>query len=183
MSKVCSVEGCGEKVHGRGLCKKHYNAQYQATRYQDPEYRERARLYAATRRQDPAYQEYMRQYNAARSQDPEYLEQKRQWHRQTPEGITARLNRDSQKRGTYTSGLVTIDRVRELMEVTECPYCGMPVTEDNRHFDHVIPFVLGGTHTDDNIQVLCAQCNRWKGSTTPDAFFAEVRAMVERKRK
>jgi 5-methylcytosine-specific restriction endonuclease McrA len=169
MTKVCSVEGCGGKHFGRGLCQKHYNAQ----RRQSPEHQEYKR-------------QYMRQYMAVFRQDPEYREHVRQYtaeYNRTPEGITAQLNGNSKKRRNYTSGLVTVDRVRELLQVTECPYCGMPITEDNRHFDHIIPFAMGGTHTDDNVQILCAQCNQWKGSTTPEQFIAEVRQMVERNRK
>lgn len=39
-----------------------------------------------------------------------------------------------------------------------CVSCG-----ENRGIDHVVPMVLGGTNTPDNIQTMCRPCNRAKG--------------------
>jgi 5-methylcytosine-specific restriction endonuclease McrA len=41
-----------------------------------------------------------------------------------------------------------------------CQMCG---TEDRLSVDHIVPRVLGGTDSPDNLQVLCSSCNSSKG--------------------
>jgi 5-methylcytosine-specific restriction endonuclease McrA len=41
-----------------------------------------------------------------------------------------------------------------------CRQCG---SEDDLHFDHVIPWSRGGANTVKNVQLLCGRCNRIKG--------------------
>jgi len=41
-----------------------------------------------------------------------------------------------------------------------CAACG---SEELLQFDHVIPVAFGGASTADNLQLLCAPCNREKG--------------------
>lgn len=42
-----------------------------------------------------------------------------------------------------------------------CAVCG---TDELLQFDHVIPVALGGASTPENLQLLCAPCNREKGA-------------------
>lgn len=42
-----------------------------------------------------------------------------------------------------------------------CAACG---TDELLQFDHVIPVALGGASTPENLQILCAPCNREKGA-------------------
>lgn len=44
--------------------------------------------------------------------------------------------------------------------------CGQPLGEDY-HRDHRMPLALGGTNTDDNMQLLNARCNLQKGAKHP----------------
>jgi 5-methylcytosine-specific restriction endonuclease McrA len=57
-------------------------------------------------------------------------------------------------------GTVTIAIVRQLFElITHCPYCGVLLTEQNRHLDHKQPLSKGGKHTLANVIPCCGPCN------------------------
>lgn len=47
--------------------------------------------------------------------------------------------------------------------------CGMPLGTDY-HLDHIMPLALGGSNTDDNIQILRGICNRQKCAKHPVDF-------------
>lgn len=51
----------------------------------------------------------------------------------------------------------------------KCPCCGLPLGKDY-HLDHCMPLALGGTNTDDNMQLLRAKCNMQKHTAHPVAF-------------
>lgn len=46
------------------------------------------------------------------------------------------------------------------INLIECSKCG---TKENLVPDHIIPLTHGGTNNAENIQCLCAKCNRQKG--------------------
>ena len=60
---------------------------------------------------------------------------------------------------------VTPDVRRRIIERDgfACQRCG---AEDDLQVDHIIPISRSGTSDDDNLQVLCAPCNRSKGAKT-----------------
>ena len=49
-----------------------------------------------------------------------------------------------------------------------CLDCGKPESLVKLEADHVLPLVLGGTDTEDNIQPLCRTCNAKKSGTHKD---------------
>ncbi len=54
-----------------------------------------------------------------------------------------------------------------------CPVCKDALAMDGAqkcHIDHVVPLAAGGTHTDDNVQLLCPDCNVSKGAKDPIEF-------------
>lgn len=51
----------------------------------------------------------------------------------------------------------------------KCPCCGEPLGE-NYHMDHVVPLALGGSNTDDNMQLLRQRCNHQKHAKHPIDF-------------
>lgn len=54
----------------------------------------------------------------------------------------------------------------------KCACCGLPLGNDY-HLDHIMPLALGGTNTDDNIQLLRAACNMQKRAKHPVDFMRQ----------
>lgn len=54
----------------------------------------------------------------------------------------------------------------------KCACCGLPLGDDY-HLDHIMPLALGGTNTDDNIQLLRAKCNMQKSAKHPVDFMQQ----------
>jgi 5-methylcytosine-specific restriction endonuclease McrA len=55
-------------------------------------------------------------------------------------------------------GEIDYERIRRRDRM-RCHMCRLKVSEEQLHFDHVIPLVAGGAHTESNIAVSHAQCN------------------------
>ena len=51
----------------------------------------------------------------------------------------------------------------------KCACCSQPLG-DNYHIDHIMPMALGGTNTDDNVQLLRQRCNNQKHTKHPVDF-------------
>lgn len=66
--------------------------------------------------------------------------------------------------------------VREL-PLVQCHLCGVWITGEECHVDHVVPIAAGGGHTRNNLATACPECNLKKQSN-PDWTPAAV--MVER---
>ena len=54
----------------------------------------------------------------------------------------------------------------------KCPCCKQPLGDDH-HLDHVMPLALGGTNTDDNMQLLRKRCNLQKQAKHPTQYMQE----------
>jgi 5-methylcytosine-specific restriction endonuclease McrA len=54
----------------------------------------------------------------------------------------------------------------------KCMCCSLPLG-DNYHLDHVMPLALGGSNTDDNMQLLRATCNMQKHAKHPIEFMRQ----------
>ena len=53
-----------------------------------------------------------------------------------------------------------------LLQKGKCPCCGLALGSDY-HLDHIVPLALGGTNTDENMQLLRAICNLRKNAKHP----------------
>jgi 5-methylcytosine-specific restriction endonuclease McrA len=53
-----------------------------------------------------------------------------------------------------------------------CACCGVPLA-GKFHLDHIMPLALGGTNTDDNIQLLLPRCNIRKKDKHPEVYMSE----------
>ena len=77
-----------------------------------------------------------------------------------------RRARERENGGTLSSGLS--DRLFKLQK-GKCPCCSQPLGDDY-HLDHIVPIKLGGSNTDDNIQLLRGTCNHQKSAKHPVDF-------------
>ncbi|QOL49726.1 HNH endonuclease [Massilia litorea] len=78
-------------------------------------------------------------------------------------------NRNARKRAN--GGRLSPDIISSLYSSQRgmCVCCHQPLGDDY-HLDHIIPLCQGGTNTDDNVQLLRAQCNREKSRLDPITF-------------
>ena len=81
-------------------------------------------------------------------------------------------NREARKRengGKLSKGLA--ERLFKLQR-GKCACCGEPLGTDY-HLDHIMPLALGGSNTDNNIQLLRSVCNLNKRSKHPIDFMQQ----------
>lgn len=78
-------------------------------------------------------------------------------------------NRNSKKRANV--GNISKNLIEKLFKLQKgkCPCCKQPLGTDY-HLDHIVPIALGGSHTDDNIQLLKSVCNLQKNAKHPVDF-------------
>ena len=54
----------------------------------------------------------------------------------------------------------------------KCRRCGCEDSEANKlTIDHIVPVAMGGNKKHDNLQILCSNCNNWKGIRILDYRF------------
>ena len=68
-------------------------------------------------------------------------------------------------------GVISKDLSKRLhiLQRGKCACCGLELGE-KFHLDHIMPLALGGTNTDDNIQLLRQRCNNQKHTKHPVDF-------------
>jgi len=92
------------------------------------------------------------------------------WHAANPEKRRIQQqNRESRKRAN--GGKLSPDLASKLfiLQKGKCPCCNKPLGDDF-HLDHIIQIKLGGSNTDDNIQLLRQRCNQQKQAKHPVEF-------------
>ena len=55
-----------------------------------------------------------------------------------------------------------------------CQLCGRKITYEQATLDHVIPLVMGGIDSVENLQLSCNQCNQLKGNILPETFVDRI---------
>lgn len=92
------------------------------------------------------------------------------WKKAHPEKVrTHNQNRRAKKR--EAGGTLSPNLAEKLFKLQrgKCACCGLPLGDDY-HLDHIVPLALGGSNTDDNIQLLRATCNLQKQDKHPVDF-------------
>ena len=52
----------------------------------------------------------------------------------------------------------------EQKYIPACQFCGKTALESTLHVDHIIPYSKGGETIENNLQVLCEECNEQKNN-------------------
>lgn len=115
----------------------------------------------------------------------ERREYQRNWYAENKEKHSERIRRHRRKnhasvieaerqkkyvrRGVAGKLSKGIELVLLSQQMGLCPCCNRELG-DNYHLDHIMPIKLGGTNTDDNVQLLRAECNLRKGAKHPDEW-------------
>lgn len=95
----------------------------------------------------------------------------KKWRADHPEAVrTIRQNRRARK--LAAGGTLSTDIAERLLKLQrgKCACgCDQPLGDDY-HLDHRMPLALGGTNTDDNMQLLRKRCNLQKHAKHPVDF-------------
>lgn len=93
-----------------------------------------------------------------------------EWRKKNPDAVT-RHNHNRRAMKVAGGGKLSTDIVKRLIvaQKGKCPCCGLDLG-DKYHLDHILPLALGGSNTDNNVQILRAQCNLKKGRKHPVDF-------------
>lgn len=92
------------------------------------------------------------------------------WNAANPKAI--RIHKQNRRARTLASGGQLSPNLHEKLfdlQKGKCPCCRLPLGDDY-HLDHRVPLLLGGSNTDDNMQLLRAICNLQKGAKEPTEF-------------
>jgi hypothetical protein len=95
------------------------------------------------------------------------------WRKQHPE--SKKLSEHKRRaRIANSGGKLSKGLIEKLMKLQrgKCACCGFPLG-DNYHIDHIMPLALGGSNTDDNIQLLRGSCNSSKRDKHPIDFMQQ----------
>ena len=141
---------------------------------------------AEWRKSNPNYNvQYQRQY---RIENVEMLREKRakiapkrreyvrRWRAENPESKELHRQREQIRRAIKQS--TCIGEVPSLDHLLAkqggmCGNCKCKGKKVRWEVDHIMPLALGGSHTADNLQVLCKPCNARKWAKTPAQWAAE----------
>ena len=95
------------------------------------------------------------------------------WRKANPDAVRIfyqnRRARKLENGGTLSKGLSA--KLFKLQK-GKCPCCKQALGNDY-HLDHIVPMALGGSNTDDNIQLLRATCNHQKHAKHPIDFMQQ----------
>ncbi len=85
--------------------------------------------------------------------------------------VRASYNHTRRAMRIAAGGKLSTNIVKRLLALQKglCPCCGGNLG-DKYHLDHITPLYLGGTNTDDNVQLLRAECNLQKSRKHPIDF-------------
>lgn len=101
------------------------------------------------------------------------INEKRRQQRKTDPTIERlkSATRRARKQGNSSQLSKNIVQLLIAKQNSRCVCCSVPLN-NSYHLDHIMPLSLGGTDTDDNMQLLLPRCNLQKYNSTPENFLA-----------
>ena len=126
----------------------------------------KALYYAANKEKFRAY------YVNCMASNPEKVQKRKAaWHKANLD--KARISHQT-RRARATGGKLSMGIAKKLYELQKgkCPCCKLNLGKDY-HLDHIMPLALGGSNTDENIQLLRRKCNLQKGAKHPAVFMRQ----------
>lgn len=129
-----------------------------------------ARWYEANKERVAAYNRAEYEANQA-----DKIERTRNWREANPEAVAA-MCRLRRARRFDAGGTHTVEEVGRLLieQDHKCanPHCRIDLTAVKKELDHKQPLARGGSDAIDNLQWLCAPCNRRKHAKPMDEWLA-----------
>jgi 5-methylcytosine-specific restriction endonuclease McrA len=129
-----------------------------------------SRWYAANKGHVAAYNKAKYEANPG-----EMVERSRKWREANPEAVAA-MCRLRRARRFAAGGTHTTEDIERLLIAQDhtCanPYCRADLTSAKKELDHKQPLARGGSDGIDNLQWLCAPCNRRKHAKPMDEWLA-----------
>lgn len=104
--------------------------------------------------------------------------QAREWAQRNPEKRAA-MRATRRARAVQSGGRITAARIEALFQLQrgKCACCGASLA-GGYQVDHIMPLALGGSNSDDNIQLLRPACNNLKRAKHPVDFMQADRGML-----
>lgn len=141
----------------------------------DEERAERRR--AALKRYRDAHPERVRE--ASRAHQAKYPERRRaarsKWAQSNPDAVNlTRHRRRARKVGVISKGIVALLLTSQRGRCANCR-CDIRYAYE---VDHIVPLAAGGAHADENLQLLCGDCNRRKGAKDPIRWAQEQGRLI-----
>lgn len=187
--RICSIEGCGKKHSGKGLCKAHYNKEHHKVYYYRPEIREHKRQYKKKHNALPETKEHKKAYTKDWRARPEVIKHTKEYKSQpwvkeyerkrkreydnSPMGIAVMLcsvaKKRAQKRNINFN--LTTDYVYSILPVPlVCPLLNITLTHGNKKAQAASPTLdrikpeLG--YIQGNVMVISYLANMIKSTAT-----------------
>lgn len=167
---ICSVENCGNKVHGYGLCRKHYSIEFAWKR-------------KAWAKANPEKVKAMKRAYAAKH-SKKIMERVVKWVRNNPEKRKANVSRwdkanadqvnakTAKRRATKLNATPLWANTFFIKEAYHLAKLRTKVMGFEWEVDHIVPLqskVVCGLHVENNLQVIPKMNNRIKSNTSwPD---------------
>jgi hypothetical protein len=123
--------------------------------------------------------EYQRSYRLAyKNENPEkYTKSKNAW--QLANVKIRLIHKHNRRAKLRDAGKLSVDLANRLYEAQkgQCACCGADIST-GYHIDHIMPVALGGSNTDENIQLLAPICNLRKGAKHPDDYRRYLKSLI-----